>query len=65
MAGVLLFLKKIFFVFIFERERDKESMSRGGAEKERDKESKAGSGLQAVSTEHDMGLEPTNGELMT
>ena len=40
-------------------------MSGGGAEKEGDTESEAGFRLQAVSTEPDMGLEPTNHEIMT
>ena len=40
-------------------------MSRGGAEKEGDTGSKAGSRLQAVSTEADAGLELTNREIMT
>ena len=35
-------------------------MSRGGAEREGDPESKAGSRLQAVSTEPDVGLELTS-----
>ena len=38
-------------------------MSRGGAEREGDTESEAGSRLQAVSTEPDTGLEPTNREI--
>ena len=40
-------------------------MNRGGAEREGDTESEAGSGLPAVSTEPDAGLEPTNREIMT
>ena len=40
-------------------------MSGGGAEREGDTESKAGSRLQAVSTEPDVGLELTNREIMT
>ena len=40
-------------------------MSVGGAEKEGDTESKAGSRLGAVRTEPDVGLEPTNCEIMT
>ena len=40
-------------------------MSRGGAEREGDTESEAGSRLRTVSTEPDMGLEPTNREIMT
>ena len=40
-------------------------MSGGGAEREGDTESEAGSGLRAVSTEPDAGLEPTNREIVT
>ena len=40
-------------------------MSRGGAEKERDTESEAGYRLPAASTEPDVGLEPTNHEIVT
>ena len=40
-------------------------MSRGGAEREGDTESEAGSRFQAVSTEPDTGLEPTDREIMT
>ena len=40
-------------------------MSGGGAEREGDTGSKAGSRLRAVSTEADVGLEPTDHEIMT
>ena len=40
-------------------------MSQGGAERERETESEAGSRLGAVSPEPDVGLEPTNHEIMT
>ena len=40
-------------------------MSEGGAEGEGDTESEAGSSLQAVSTEPDVGLELANWEIMT
>ena len=40
-------------------------MSGGGSEREGDTESEAGSRLRAVSTEPDMGLEPTNCEIVT
>ena len=46
----------------FERENDRERMSGGGAERERERIS---SRLHAVSTEPDMGLDPTNQEIMT
>ena len=49
-----------------ERERERQNVSRGGAERERvDIESEAGTRLRAVSTEPDAGLELTNGEIMT
>ena len=40
-------------------------MSREGAERGGDTEAEAGSGLGAVRTEPDAGLEPTNREIMT
>ena len=40
-------------------------MSKGGAEREGATESKTVSRLPAVSTEPDVGLEPTNCEIMT
>ena len=40
-------------------------MSGGGAEREGDTESEAGSGLRAVSTEPDAGLELAECEIMT
>ena len=40
-------------------------MSRAGAEREGDTESEAGSRLQAVSTEPNVGLELTDCEIMT
>ena len=53
--------KTIFLMFIFERQ----AVSSKGAEREGDTESKAGSRLQAVSTEPDAGLELMNCEIMT
>ena len=50
-------------MFIFERER--QSMSKGGAEREGDTESEAGSRLRAVSTEPYAGPELTDREIMT
>ena len=47
------------------RDRERQRMSRGGTEREGDTESKVGSGLRAVSTEPDAGLEPTKLEIMT
>ena len=48
-----------------DRERERQSMSRGGAERRGDTESEAGSRLGAVSTEPDAGLKFTNREVMT
>ena len=50
-------------MFIFERERH--SAGRGGAEREGDTESETGSGLQAVSTAPDAGLELTDCDVMS
>ena len=54
-----LFLKKINVL------RERQSVSRGGAEGEGDSESEAGSRLWAVSTKPDAELEPMNSEIMT
>ena len=45
--------------------RHRQSLSGGGAERKGDTESEAGSSLLAVSTEPNVGLEPTNREIMT
>ena len=58
---MLIFLN----VYLFLRERQKQNVSRGGAEREGDTEPEAGSRLGAVSTEPDVGLKPTNHEIMT
>ena len=50
-------------VYLFLRER--QSVSRGGAEREGDTESAAGSRLQTVSTEPDAGLELTDREIVS
>ena len=52
-------------MFSYLRETDRQSVNRGRAEREGDTGSKAGSRLRAVSTEPDMGLEPTSSEIMT
>ena len=58
------YLKKIFLnVYLFLRNRY--IMSTTGEERGGDTESEAGSRLQAVSTEPNAGLEPTNHEIMT
>ena len=45
--------------------RERQSVSRGGAESGGDTDSEAGSRLRAVSTEPDAGLEPADLEIMT
>ena len=55
-----LLLLNVFISF-----REREIMSREGAERETHTESEAGSRLWAVSTETDVGLEPMNREIMT
>ena len=57
----LHFKKNIFYLFLKERQ----SMSRGGAERETHTESEAGSRLWTLSTEPDAGLKPMNLEIMT
>ena len=52
-------------MFIFGRETDRQSMSRGAAEREGDTESEAGSSLCVIITELNAGLELMNGEIMT
>ena len=52
-------------MFIFDRERDKQSVSGAGAEREGDTESEAGSRLSASHTEPDAGFELTNREIVT
>ena len=53
----------MFFIYFWDRER--QTMSRGGAEREGDTESKAGSRLWAVSTEPNTGLKLVDREIMT
>ena len=70
MALVFFFLNPlkgmIFFnIYLFLRDRERQSMRGGGAEREGNTESEAGSRLRAVSTEPDVGLKPTNHEIMT
>ena len=52
------------FIYYFERERERERVV-GKGQREGDTESEAGSRLQAVSTKPNIGLEPTNREIMT
>ena len=58
---IYILIKSSFNVYFWERER----MSRGGAEREGDTEFEAGSRLWVVSTEPEVGLEPTNSKIMT
>ena len=53
------------FLFIFEGEREGQSMNGGRTEREGDTESEAASRLQAVSTEPEIGSELMNREIMT
>ena len=53
------------FIYFWERERQRQSVSGGGAERKGDTGSKAGSRLWVVSTEPKAGLEPMNCEIMT
>ena len=53
----------LMFIHFWETER--QNLSTGGAERAGDPESEAGSGLRAVSTEPDAGLELTDREIMT
>ena len=55
-----LFFFIFFNVFIYFLDRERQSMSRGGAEREGDTDSEAGSRLWAVSTEPDVGPELRN-----
>ena len=59
-AHRLVFLFNFLKLFLGERRR----VSGGGAESVGDTKSEAGSRLRAVSTEPDVGLEPTNREIM-
>ena len=65
LLNFILFYCHFFNVYLFLRERERQSISRGGAEREGDTESEAGSRLRAVSTEPIAGLEPTDREIMT
>ena len=60
-----LFFLIFFNVYLFLRERERQSASGGGAERTGDRESEAGSRLRAVSTEPDVGLKLMNQEIMT
>ena len=59
---MILFLN---FLFIFERETDRQSTSGGGAERERegDTKSEAGSRLRAISREPDAGAQTHEREI--
>ena len=52
-------------LYLFLRQRERQSMSRGGTDSEWATESEAGSRIWAVSTEPNAGLEPTYCEIMT
>ena len=61
LRGLYYFLKMFTYLFL----RESMLASRGGAEKGGDRKSDAGSRLQAVRADPDMGLEPTNCEIVT
>ena len=52
-------------MFIFEREKKRQNVSRGGAERGSDTEWETGSKVWAVSTEPNTGLELMNRKIMT
>ena len=52
-------------VYLLLRDRERQSMNLGGAERGGDTESKAGSRLQAISTEPNAGLELISREIVT
>ena len=56
--------EKMFLLIYFERERETERESRGGADRERGSE-RIPSRLCTDSTEPDMGLEPMKSEIVT
>ena len=58
-------LFNFFNVYFYFWDRERQSMSWGGADREGDTESKAGSRLWAVSTEPNAGIKPMNCEIMT
>ena len=55
----------MFIHCLREIERERWIVNGGRAEREGDTESEAGSRIQAVSTEPDVGLEPMDREIMT
>ena len=61
----LFFLFFNAYLFLIEREKERECKQGKGREWEGDTESEAGSRLWAVSTEPDVGLKPTDPEIMT
>ena len=63
--GSSLFFFSLLMFYLFLRMRETEHERGRGREIERDTESETGSRLQAVSTEPNTGLEPTNCEVMT
>ena len=62
---ILSVSKNFFNDYLFLRNRERQSVSGGGAEREGDTESEAGSRLPAVSTEPNEGLKLMNCEIMT
>ena len=60
-----MYIIYFFNVYFREREKERQSVSREGAQREGDTVSEAGSRLWAVSTEPDAGLKLTSHEIMT
>ena len=58
-------LGPLFYIYLFLRDRVRQSEGGGGAEREGDTESEAGSRLSAFSPEPDAGLELTNRRIVT
>ena len=67
LLGCRVIQSLIFLIFIYfcERDRERQSTSRGGAERGGDTESEAGSRLRAINREPDAGLELMNCEIVT
>ena len=61
----MILKKNVFNVYLLLRDRETQSVRRGGLERGGDTESEAGSRLRAVSTEPDPGIELTNCEIVT
>ena len=54
-----------FNIYLFLKERERQTVREGGVGREGDTESEAGSRLRAISRDPNAGLEPTNHDIMT